>query len=770
MKKIKKNITKLSFFTAILLSPLTTIHADTVYENASDGNTNGWHIYDKWPSGAKIENISDPQRGKVIKVTGTISNGVHLLGWKDRNSVLQWKMKADKWNSFYITIQTSKGFRYLSYSPRSIDKGIDSKKKYKIRYGIGPKMQDGKWHTFTRDLKADLKKFEPDNKYLYVQGIKFRGAASFDDIKTIDSKANKKTIILNDLKAFPTAEGAGAKTTGGRDGKVVYVTNRKASEKGSLKAALTQKGKRTIVFAIGGRFNIDKGITLGSKKPNKKNIYPKDRLYSNFTLAGQTANNIGGVHLAHSDKRDNDATTVFGSGKGASHFNIYNQENMILRYFDSRYNWNWFLKRGLDGKEPTIRFTHVKDLIIDHVTSGWSSYGFIILNKTEVVKRKNVPTLGNITIQRSLMHENIVNPNASQLPKKVRQSNHNVALLLGKDPKGRKNLFMSEAEWNDMGEFTIHKNAFIGVSHRFPNSSGGENGKFRMINNFVYGFNGDGTGERLGRFAGTSRNDLISNVYQLRPYLNLKHDTMDFNSKNLYAYLTKESPNSIVTKANFYVEDNLFLKSNGTKHSITNEIKENSYLMLFDYTSSNPNSSSRKHLSSANANLASKPIQASYPMSIFKSNTVKSKVLANVGGNVRFKKNGLPYINDEIDKKYINWAKTNTKLTEKTTSIGDGGMGDSARFKYPTKNWTKAWHYKEDIEEEINPKILDFDLDGMPTAWEKQHELNHEIANNNARTLHWDFGDYKVINNAGYTDLEMYLADMAGDFHMLANK
>jgi len=46
---------------------------------------------------------------------------------------------------------------------------------------------------------------------------------------------------------------------------------------------------------------------------------------------------------------------------------------------------------------------------------------------------------------------------------------------------------------------------------------------------------------------------------------------------------------------------------------------------------------------------------------------------------------------------------------------------------------------------------------------------NPEVGNNNAvrsdRT--WYFGQYTVVNNAGYTDLEIYLADIAGDFHML---
>lgn len=202
MKMIfKKNKIKLSLLIATLLTPLTLTYADTVYENASDGNTNGWHIYDKWPSGAKVENISDTQRGKVIKITGTTSNGVSLLGWKDTNSLIQWKMKASEWNIFYVAAMTTNGFRYLSYTPRGHDKGRDPyNQSHKIRLGIGSKMKDGKWHTFTRNIQADITKHEPGNQLKYIQGIKVRGAGSYDDIKTIPlttpAPTKKKEIFI----------------------------------------------------------------------------------------------------------------------------------------------------------------------------------------------------------------------------------------------------------------------------------------------------------------------------------------------------------------------------------------------------------------------------------------------------------------------------------------------------------------------------------------------------------------------------------------------
>jgi len=187
-------------FLIISLCASVALHAEItntiMHENANDGDTHGWVIYDAYPSGAKIENINDAQRGKVIKFTGReLKNGVDFLRWNDDNNLIQWKMKSNVWGAFYVVIQTSKGFRYLTYSPRDYDKGIGTSQKYKIRFGLGTKMRDGEWHTFTRDVKADLKKFEPDNEYLYIQGIKFRGTASFDDIKTMRETAIPSTNL-----------------------------------------------------------------------------------------------------------------------------------------------------------------------------------------------------------------------------------------------------------------------------------------------------------------------------------------------------------------------------------------------------------------------------------------------------------------------------------------------------------------------------------------------------------------------------------------------
>ena len=131
--------------------------------------------------------------------------------------------------------------------------------------------------------------------------------------------------------------------------------------------------------------------------------------------------------------------------------------------------------------------------------------------------------------------------------------------------------------------------------------------------------------------------------------------------------------------------------------------------------------------------------------------SLKEYVLANVGTGVRFNADGTPYNVDEIDNKYINFALHHT---DPSTKPGSDPVHD---FVYPAY-----------MEQTRNLETYDSDHDGMPNSWEIANGLNPDVPDNNGTRIHWFLNGYQIINNAGYTNLEMYLADIAGDFHMLA--
>jgi len=530
-----------------------------------------------------------------------------------------------------------------------------------------------------------------------------------------------KTIYLNELKAFPTAEGAGAIATGGRGGKVIYVSNRNASGEGSLSAALKEEGKRTIVFSVGGKFTRGENENFGT--------------HGDLTIAGQTANDIGGVHLTNKERAKK------------SHYS-FRGENFIMRYLTARGQWELFY---YDKKRSSQFDMHNSNkAIIDHFSGGWGSK-CMAFNK--INPKNNIA--GEFTFQRSLCIEGI-GISLTENGKRVR--GHNISFVTGFPMSNANKLFSDEdreEKWNQYGRaWDFHHNAFIMLDHRQPtNTSGGISSKFSLINNYTYGWRA-----RLAKHGGNAQLDMINNVFEQAEYGKKIEASKLF--KVGFTTPIKGAGDTFEFMPSIYVSGNKIYNMDGSLYLSPKSKRQ--FTLSYTYHDNTYNKINQPLEDKYERQVAQSDTEDGsrmYPVVVSSVETLKKNLLDNVGAGVRFNSDGTMKENDDsIDIKYITFAKEKDGYHKKSKSFGDDGVGDPKHF---IKN-----DYKMMVPRDL--ETWDSDRDGMPNSWENEHGLNPNIPDNNGITKEFRMNQYKIINNASYTNLEIYLADIAGDFHMLA--
>jgi len=165
--------------------------------------------------------------------------------------------------------------------------------------------------------------------------------------------------IYSQQLAFPTAEGFGKYTVGGRGGTVYEVKNLNDSGEGSLRAAVNAIGPRTVVFRVSGTIQLESALNINNPF---------------ITIAGQTAP---------------------GDGICIKKYPIQiNADEVIIRYIRVRLG----NESGEDDDAISSRYT--KNVILDHVSASWSIDETVSLYHCD-----------SITVQWCLISESLYNSN-----------------------------------------------------------------------------------------------------------------------------------------------------------------------------------------------------------------------------------------------------------------------------------------------------------------------------------------------------------------------
>ena len=155
----------------------------SVMEDAEDGDTSLWQVYDNSPVGT-ISNVADGGDRAIQLSGGGTGTGYRYPSsgnyWNALNvESITWSQKYSESYTVYVSCDTTAGHRYIYYT--AADSDSLGTAGY-VHHGLGSGTTDGQWHTFTRDLQADLHEAQPTVDIIDVNAILFRGSGLIDDI------------------------------------------------------------------------------------------------------------------------------------------------------------------------------------------------------------------------------------------------------------------------------------------------------------------------------------------------------------------------------------------------------------------------------------------------------------------------------------------------------------------------------------------------------------------------------------------------------------
>ena len=248
---------------------------------------------------------------------------------------------------------------------------------------------------------------------------------------------------MEELPAFPGAEGFGSNATHGRGGEVVYVTNLNDSGPGSLREALEASGPRIIMFEVEGEINLKSDLEVF--EPNVM-VAGQSAPGDGITLTGASLNiATHDVVVRHIKSRPGDGEGVAGEDRDGIKIEPYAA-----------------LDVGLPGEAYNI--------VVDHASISWAVdenvgiYGSYQPDGRIMVE--------GITIQNSIISEALddVQTDAAH-PKGA----HSKGLLVGGGAENvtlHHNLFSSNVERNPLFGAETSGDVVNNVFYNAPNGVG----------------------------------------------------------------------------------------------------------------------------------------------------------------------------------------------------------------------------------------------------------------------------------------------------------
>jgi hypothetical protein len=271
------------------------------------------------------------------------------------------------------------------------------------------------------------------------------------------------------------------------------------------------------------------------------------------------------------------------------------------------------------------------------------------------------------------------------------------------------------------GSYTVARNMWYNMTHRFPNASG-DGGNFEIYNNYIVNWQ-----SRLSRTNGEIDIDYYNNYGEAG-----NHPKSSSAPVNKYQPVSGENFRTW-TSFNFF-ED-------------WEEVVENDQRDLWVY------------YKTLGGQIENQPISASYYSAtrlnngeqpadgIWDALNVPVSLTNDVGHSRGTDSSGNPiFSRDAVTISYIN------KSLGGTTEVD---YRESPSWNYPTRSSGYT-------------PFVDTDSDGMADTFEDTHGLNkNSAADGLSVKTNWTFTGYTVTNNAGYSNREMYWGWLAGDFDYL---